>query len=234
MTLTDAAHHYLSRVLRCRGGDSVILFNGDGYDYSATIVAINKKETSLAIAKRQANNCQSPLKIVLIQGLSKGEKMDFVMQKASELGVSEIYPVQTEHTAVKLDDARQAKKHQHWQAILQSAAEQCGRAELPTLHPLTDLATALSAQSSSTQNSSAQSSAAKVVFSPSANGSLKSMPQPGSVSFLIGPEGGLSAADLALAKQHGFIEKTLGKRILRTETAALAAIAVAQTLWGDA
>lgn len=176
LQLSGDAHHYISRVLRCRTHDSVVLFNGDGYDYWAKIIAISKKELTLQIEKRQVNNCQSMLKIVLIQGLSKGEKMDFVMQKATELGVSEILPVITEHNAVKLDPTRTPKKHQHWQSIIQSAAEQCGRAELPKLHPLTELTTALPKQTCE----------AKVVFTPTAATSIKSMTPPSSVAFLMG------------------------------------------------
>lgn len=225
--IKDEKHHYISRVLRCRVDDLIILFNGDGQDYLARITDVSKKNLSCEIESCQQNNTKSPLKITLIQGLSKGEKMDFVMQKATELGVNDIHPTITEYSTVKLDNTRMIKKQQHWQTIIQSAAEQCGRAELPTLHPVTSLSTLLA-------EINQQKSDLNILFSPNAPTSLKTLSQPNSVCFLIGPEGGLSENDTTMAEQYQFISATLGNRILRTETAALSAISSAQLLWGDA
>ncbi len=223
--LDDAAFHHLCRVLRCRDGEALTVFNGDGNDYLATLQVSGKKQAAVQINQVRNNQRESPLHTILIQGLSKGERMDIALQKAVELGVNEIFPVKTQFCAVKLDDERIEKKQRHWRAIIVAACEQCQRAVLPILHPLNALEHVLPDIDADN----------KWVLHPYATtvDDSEPVPTPQQVAVLIGPEGGLSDADLDLAIQYDFTPKTLGKRILRTETAAMAALAATQLRWGD-
>ncbi len=225
--LPDETFHYLFRVLRCRGKEKLIAFNGDGYDYHCELQQENKKSAQLIVHQRQKNENESPLKTILIQGLSKNERMDTAIQKAVELGVSEIYPVRTDFCAVKLAAERQAKKQQHWQAIITSACEQSERAVIPKLHELQPLSDVL-------QNLSAE---IKIILHPYREKPVlvpSFWEQPAqSVAIMIGPEGGFSDQEVTLAEQQGFIRQQLGTRILRTETATIAALTLIQNQWGD-
>ncbi len=225
--LPDEAFHYLFRVLRCHDKEKLITFNGDGYDYYCELQQENKKSAQLIVCEQQKNNNESPLKTILIQGLSKNERMDTAIQKAVELGVSEIYPVRTDFCAVKLATERQAKKQQHWQAIITSACEQSERAVIPTLHDLQPLSAVL-------QNLSAE---IKIILHPYQEKpilvpSFWSKPAQ-SAAVMIGPEGGFSEQEVELAEQQSFIRRQLGRRILRTETATIAALTLIQNQWGD-
>ncbi len=226
LTLTRAAFHHLVRVLRCRDGEMLCVFNGDGQDYRGHLQLEGKKSAVIHLVSAQANTCESPLHTTLIQGLSKGERMDIVMQKAVELGVNSIVPVQTDFCAVKLDSARLEKKRQHWQAVMIAACEQSGRASIPTLQPVQSLSEAL-------DNTQAE---VKWLLHPYPQ-ALPQTPRAHNhvtrAALVVGPEGGLSDEEVALAMAQGFIPKTLGTRILRTETAALAGLALCQQLWGD-
>lgn len=217
--LDERASHYLASVLRLKEAAPLILFNGDGYDYPATIVHIEKKTVSVQVLSRAQVSRESPLAIHLYQGLCRGEKMDFVIQKAVELGVSAITPLLTEYVEVKLNAEKLEKRRQHWQAIIVSACEQSGRAVLPVLHAprelfsLTDLENAL-------------------VLHPSEEGAA-SIKQAKNISILVGPEGGFSEKEIQFLIKNKMNVYALGPRILRTETAALAMIASLQTRLGD-
>lgn len=232
-TLQDSTFHYLFRVLRCRDGEQIIAFNGDGNDYIGQLKQQSKKSADIVVTDSQANGKESPLHTVLVQAVSKGERMDIAIQKAVELGVNEIYPVQTEFSAVKLDAKRLDKKHQHWQAIIQSACEQCGRAVLPILHPVQPIEQVL-------DNINTQE---KIILHPYQKNknddrirSLKLLHTDKAVhsaTVLIGAEGGFSDDEVAVAEDNGFARLSLGKRILRTETATISALTLLQFLWGD-
>jgi 16S rRNA (uracil1498-N3)-methyltransferase len=223
--LPDVAVVHLVRVLRLGPGDRMHLFNGDGHDYEAELESAGKREARARVLARSAVGSESPLAITLAQGIARGEKMDLILQKATELGVARIAPVVTERTEVRLDAERADKRGAHWRGVLASACEQSGRARLPQLLPPRALADFLAAETSTL----------KLVLDPSASMTLAQIelaPQ-ASICLLVGPEGGLSDRDLAAARAVGFAGLRLGPRILRTETAALAAISGLNALYGD-
>lgn len=221
--LDENGSHHLSRVLRAAIGDEIILFNGEGGEHHAVIRQINKKNVEAEIVKFVDRNVEPPVKIILAQGVARGEKMDFVIQKAVEMGVSEIVPIISERCNVRLDKEREQKRLQHWQAVVISACEQSGRNSIPTLHPQVALNQWL-------QNVKTD---LKFVLSPHADTKLESVKQTSSAAILIGPEGGLTDAEVAESQKCGFAALQLGPRVLRTETAALAALAVLQFAFGD-
>ncbi|MDX1516157.1 MAG: 16S rRNA (uracil(1498)-N(3))-methyltransferase [Woeseiaceae bacterium] len=217
---------YLGRVLRARVGDTVYVFNGADGEWRATIESIVRDGVVLVVGERQTTHTESPLRVHLVQGISRGERMDFVVQKATELGVKRITPVLTDYGVVKLDAKRAATRREHWQRIAGSACEQCGR----TRPPLVDAPQSLNAWLG--QDYDADST--QVVLDPAADETLAGLEAPPTkLCLLIGPEGGFSDRELDDARLAGFRPVSLGPRILRTETAALAAISVAQTCWGD-
>jgi 16S rRNA (uracil1498-N3)-methyltransferase len=217
----DASRH-LARVLRVGVGDAVTLFDGSGGEYPATITAIDKHTVSVLTGSHLPREAESNLAIHLGIAVSRGERMDWVVQKATELGVASLTPLLTERTGVKLSGERAAKKIQHWQQVAISACEQCGRNRPPHVQPTLALEHWLATTVAE----------AKFVLhhraDPIATGTA-----PASVALLIGPEGGLSEREIALAEQAGFVSLLLGPRIMRTETAPLAAIAILQGWWGD-
>ncbi len=207
-----------------RAGDPFILFNGQGQAWQAQLETTDKRSATARIEKALPANVESPLSTHLGLGISKGERMDYAIQKAVELGVTEITPLFTRYSMVKLDDKRKDKRHQHWQGIIIGACEQCGRNYLPTLHPASDNTVWLN------QINTEQ----KLLLDPMATIKLfhlKGKPQ--SASLYIGPEGGLSEEEIILAGQAGFTGIQLGPRILRTETAVVAALTALQMAWGD-
>jgi 16S rRNA (uracil1498-N3)-methyltransferase len=223
VTLDEASSHHLFNVLRLKIGDQIILFNGQGGEYKAKIIDRQKKQAQVEIQEFFDIERQSPLKIHLGQGIARGEKMDYIVQKAVELGVSKITPLFTEFSNVKLPPDRLEKKLQHWRQIAIHACEQCGRNDLP------EIAAPEYAQKW-LQN---RPEKLKLTLNPSASTSLSKLQMVSSVCLLIGSEGGLSAAEIALANQHHFQSLQLGPRILRTETASLAVLSALQMLWGD-
>lgn len=221
--LEGSSAHYLSRVLRMEAGRPLILFNGQGGEYQAEIHALSKKTVSLKINAHVLTERESPLPIHIGIGISRGERMDWVLQKATELGVTSITPLFTERTEVRLKGERLDKKQQHWQQILISACEQCQRNRLPELNS----ACALEDWIPQAQDG------LRYVLHHRSDGGLPDNPQRQPVSLLIGPEGGLSDDEISAAQAHQFKALTLGPRVMRTETAPIAALSVLQFLWGD-
>jgi 16S rRNA (uracil1498-N3)-methyltransferase len=221
--LDDRAARYLGRVLRIRAGDIVVLFNGDGCDYPATIVQATKQTVSARVNEAVAATNESPLRIQLAQGIARGERMDFALQKAVELGVAAIQPLFCQRTEVKLSGPRLGKRLDHWRGVIVSACEQSGRAVLPHLQEPVGLDTWLHEPPPG----------ARLVLRPEADATLPGLSRRDRVCLLIGPEGGLADREIAAAVDAGFTPVRLGPRVLRTETAGPAALAVLQTLWGD-
>lgn len=219
--LSDAAAHYLTAVLRLEQGAALVLFNGDGRQYRGEITAVNKRSVQVLLGNAESPATESPLRTVLGLGISRGERMDYAIQKSTELGVNEIAPLFTEHCEVKLSGERGDKRQQHWQQIAISACEQSGRVRVPQV---------LAPQSLAAWMKSA--SGLRLVLDHEESGRLDGPRPAQGVSLLIGPEGGLSAAEIAQAKTHGFAGIALGNRVLRTETAPVAALSVLQYLWG--
>jgi 16S rRNA (uracil1498-N3)-methyltransferase len=223
--LSDNAAVHASRALRMKVGDQAVLFNGDGNDYLCTLTFMSKSEVSAKIKSVLANHAESPLDITLIQAISSGDRMDFTIQKAVELGVNFIQPIASQRSVVKLTGDRAEKRREHWQNVVISACEQSGRAVVPELAAASSLPQWLS---------KGEVSALKIILSPHATQSLHDLQKPsGKIHLLIGAEGGLTEDEINLATTHQFIPIRLGNRILRTETAALTAIAALQTQWGD-
>jgi 16S rRNA (uracil1498-N3)-methyltransferase len=224
-------HHHLLTVLRARVGEQIILFNGQGGQYHSEILAINKQQITIAIQQFQANDSESSLAIHLGQAIARGEKMDWIMQKAVELGVATISPICSERVTVRLDAARQAKRLSHWQGIIVNACEQCGRNRLPSLSAVSDLSPWLAANQAQK----------KFILSPhpihglSETNTLKTIRHEhlSSISILVGPEGGFSEQEVQKACDFGFVPIQFGPRILRTETAAIAILATLQYQFGD-
>ena len=218
--------HYLGRVLRLRDGDMLTVFNGDNGEFVARIVSLGKNDAVVQIEAAFKAETESPLKIHLVQGISRGERMDFVVQKATELGVKRITPVLTEYGVVKLNPSRATKRSDHWQSVAISACEQSGRIRPPLIDTPVDL--------NSWFGAGAKEADTDLILQPGAATPLSSIAAPVTkVCLLIGPEGGFSDTEYEDAMIAGFAAVSLGPRVLRTETAALTAIAVAQTLWGD-
>lgn len=219
----DAAHH-VATVLRLKANQPIVLFNGDGNEYSAQIISVSRKQVTVEADACLSLNKESPLSLHLGQGVSKGDRMETVLQKSVELGVTEITPLITERCTVKLDEKRWEKKVQQWQKIIVAACEQCGRNRLPVLHPVTPLSKWLS-QSTKTS---------RLVLSPGAETSLSKQPYcTHGYRLLIGPEGGLSDAEVHHAQESSYTATTLGPRILRTETAAITSLSILQAVHGD-
>ena len=220
--LPEAQAHYIGRVLRHAVGDTVQLFDGSGQEYLGELIEVGKKNVRVELREAFTGQAESPLRIHLGQGLSRGERMDWAIQKATELGANEISLIVSERCEVRLKDERADKRMAHWRQVAISACEQCGRSVLPIIHPPISLNEWL-----------VQTHAElKLVLHPVAE-PWASHPQPKSLAFLIGPEGGLSDNEVALAKHHSFHAARLGPRVLRTETAPVVALSVAQQLWGD-
>ena len=219
----DAAIH-LVRVLRLQEGDACVLFNGDGGDYSASLLVANKRGVQAQVLARRAVDNESPLRIALVQGIARGEKMDWILQKATELGVASVLPVQSDRSEVKLEPERAVKRLAHWRSVVVSACEQSGRARVPEIavvQPLSGIAASLE-------------SPHRFLLDPEAGDTVATMPAiEGACVLAVGPEGGWSERDRATLSAAGFTGLRLGPRVLRTETAGIAAIAALQARFGD-
>ncbi len=225
VSLPEEVANHLVRVMRLREGDGCVLFNGDGHDYSATLVESGKREARVQVTAAQPVDNESPLPITLLQGIARGEKMDLILQKATELGVQAIVPVNAERTEVKLDAARAEKRLAHWRSVVVSACGQSGRARVPSVAPPQGVQEAARAM---------PGAALKLTLDPQGEHRLSTLESaPGGVVIAIGPEGGWSPRDRQALAAAGFQGLQLGPRILRTETAGLAAIAALQARLGD-
>ncbi|WP_221795841.1 16S rRNA (uracil(1498)-N(3))-methyltransferase [Oceanobacter mangrovi] len=223
LELEEQASIHLLRVLRMAAGDPIRLFNGDGNEYLASITEAGKKRAMVTVESINSTDNELALPIHLGQVISKGDKMDFTIQKATELGVSQITPLISERCDVRLKGERMDKKLEHWRKVAISACEQCGRNRIPEILPvmtLNDWYSQLQAE-------------LKLILHPHNQQPLAQQSQPTSVALLVGPEGGFTEVEVAQAQQAGFNGLILGPRILRTETAALAAVSVLQYVWGD-
>lgn len=225
LDLDEPASHHIARVLRAEIGETLIIFNGQGGEYTTIISKIDKKKVTVDVQAFSPREAESPIILCLAQGISRGEKMDYTIQKAVELGVNQIIPLQTERCNVKLTSERKEKRLQHWKSIIVSACEQSGRNQIPEL---------LDSQTLSQWLPNAKADCSFVLV-PNASQKLEhiSLPPGARVTLLIGPEGGLSEIEITHAVQHGFLPLNLGPRILRTETAAVAAITAIQCHFGD-
>lgn len=226
IVLPDAVATHLIRVLRLAEGAACVFFNGDGRDYDARLLSAGKRGAEAAITAARDVDNESSLRIVLVQGIARGEKMDLILQKATELGVAGIVPVWAERTEVKLDVQRTQKRVAHWRSVIVAACEQSGRARIPDLAApasLTEAANGLAGD------------ALKLTLDPEGERSSQTLDTPGprTVAIAIGPEGGWSPRDRDTLRAAGFVGLRLGPRILRTETAGLAAIAALQSRFGD-
>ena len=218
----DAAH-YLARVLRATTGQPVVLFNGDGADYASEICSMARDRVELRVLSRLPARSESPLRITLVQGLSRGERMDLILQKATELGVAAIQPVFTARSEVRLKPDRLQRRMEHWRRVIVTACEQSGRARVPTLVDPVDVR--VWAQREAT--------GVRILLHPGGDQQLARLQPGGAVELLIGPEGGLEDQELETLQHLGIKPVSLGPRILRTETAGPAAIAVLQAVAGD-
>jgi 16S rRNA (uracil1498-N3)-methyltransferase len=220
------AGEHIARVLRLERGHPLRLFNGDGGEYSGEIASLAKRAVSARVLSPASTaDRESPLRITLGQGIARGEKMDWILQKATELGVARIVPLITERTEVKLDAERAERRLAHWDAVLASACEQCGRNRLPKLvepMKLADWAAALD-----------DSAGVRLALDPHGDVNPRELELGTVATLAVGPEGGLSEHDLAALELAGFRGLRLGPRILRTETAGLAALAALQAIHGD-
>lgn len=219
--LPEAPAHYISRVLRLNVGAAVQLFDGSGTEYRGELAEVGKKQVAVTLREQFAGLPESKLRIHLGQGLSRGERMDWAIQKATELGVAEITPIVSERCEVRLNDERADKRLAHWRQVAISACEQCGRSVIPIIHPPMSLPDWLKLEAE-----------LKLVLHPVAE-PLSAHSPPDTLAFLIGPEGGLTDSEVELARSTGFQPARLGPRVLRTETAPVVALSLAQQLWGD-
>jgi len=224
VVLDSAASRHLLQVLRLQINDQVMIFNNTGGEFKSYLIAIDRRLAVVFLEEFIIRNNESPLSIHLGQGISRGEKMDFTVQKAVELGVCTITPLFTSYCNVKLDDKRLEKRLHHWQGVATSAAEQSGRCYVPQIFPSQTLA----------KWCDIQTPGLCLVLDPNAVNKLSSIKErPSKLTILVGSEGGLSDEEIIQAKQKHFLPITLGPRILRTETAALTAISILQARWGD-
>lgn len=223
----DAARH-AGRVLRLRVGDALTLFDGRGGEYGARITVAERDQVAVEIVEWRDIEVESPLPVTLIQALQAGDKMDLTLQKAVELGATRIVPVASRRSVLRLQGERAARRVAHWRAVAVSACEQCGRNRVPVVDEIIELDRWLALPS--------LGSGPRLMLAPAAADSLLSLPRPASaagVELLIGAEGGLAPEEMAIAIAAGFQGVRLGPRVLRTETAGMAALAAIQTVWGD-
>ena len=224
--LSENAAAHATRALRLNVGDNAIIFNGDGFDYECTLTSVKKNGVTVTIIDAKPISNESPLNITLLQGISSGDRMDFTIQKAVELGVRQIQPINSQRSVVKLTHDRAEKRVEHWQNVAVSACEQSGRAFVPKVLPPLTLEGWLS------QNP--YNNTVRILLNPVGAKRLAEIQKPdAAIELLIGAEGGLSQGEIDLATSQSFQSIVLGPRILRTETAALTAISVMQSLWGD-
>lgn len=225
INLPSAGGYHVARVLRMREGAPLSVFDGSGQEFRAEITRVEGDQVTVKLGDPTPGTSESPLRITLVQGVSRSERMDWTLQKATELGVAAIAPVLTARSVVRLDEKQAVKKQAHWRGIVIGACEQSGRAKIPAVSTPTTLRDYLA---------NVRKDGLRLVLSPSAPASLVGLSSmPSKVELLIGPEGGLEDDELHAAQKAGFMPVRLGPRVLRTETAAVVALSVLQGLWGD-
>ncbi len=224
--LPPTAAHHAARVLRSKVGDAIRVFSGDDHEWDSVITRIERDRVCVRLRHAQAISVESPLRIALAQGMSSREKMDLTLQKATELGVTEIFPVVTQRSVIKLDEDRADRRVEHWQGVVEAACEQCGRNTVPVIHRVFRFETWIAALPP-------HSGELRLLLSPHSETRLRDIPTPSRILLLVGPEGGLTALEREIAGRFGFQQIILGPRVLRTETAALAAVSAMHALWGD-
>ncbi|MDX2457197.1 MAG: 16S rRNA (uracil(1498)-N(3))-methyltransferase [Gammaproteobacteria bacterium] len=225
LTISGQAAHHATHVLRLRTGASIRVFDGQGCEHRAKLTKIARSGITLKIEESVAVTPESPLRLTLLQGIARNDRMDFILQKAVELGVQAIQPIWMQRSHTQLKGERLEKRINHWQGVITSACEQCGRATLPQLSLPQDYINWINAGTGSDL---------RLMLQPEARSCLRNLEKPASsISLLVGPEGGLAPEEQVLARATGFTGIRIGPRILRTETAALTALAGIQTLWGD-
>jgi 16S rRNA (uracil1498-N3)-methyltransferase len=220
--LDAGASLHLIKVLRLKPESPLELFNGDGFNYRGKLLIQGKRVAAVRIESCQLNGSESPLRTRLGIVISKGDRMDFVVQKSTELGIFDLFPLTSERCDIKLSNERGQKKREHWQKVAIAASEQCGRSVVPTIHEIQPLSAWIGEIEADTR---------LVMHHRASNTSLPQRAQ--SVALLIGPEGGLTEAEVSAAVSHGFEPFVLGPRVLRTETAPIAALSILQTTFGD-
>lgn len=225
LDLPEDAFRHLIQVLRMRAGESFIAFDGRGGEYAAELVEVHKRSATARLDRHVGIDRESPLDLTLAQCVSKGERMDYTLQKAVELGVTRIVPLLSSRSVVRLDAERMDKKLEHWRGVIISACEQSGRTRVPQLADAIALPSWLDTEAAPGE---------RLTLDPQGRHGLRELPPPrGPVTLLVGPEGGLSEHELQRTHAAGFIGIRMGPRVLRTETAGVAALAALQALWGD-
>lgn len=239
LQLDDFGASHVSRVLRLKTGDQIRLFDGKGNEYLSEL-SLTGKKTEAVLREKLSVNVESPIKVELLQVISRGDRMEFTLQKAVELGISRIIPLTSERCGVKLDADRAAKKVESWQRIAIAACEQCGRNVVPVVEPLQSLASFVSSHQAAAEAGDDSASCPvddqgfiNITLDPGAQRRLTNLPQCGRYRLLIGPEGGFTADEVELARNGGFTGVSLGPRILRTETAALVCMSILGCTMGD-
>jgi 16S rRNA (uracil1498-N3)-methyltransferase len=225
LVVEGSAANHIARVLRLRSGDALTVFDGSGGEFGARIEELRKDGVVVSVEEHRALDRESPLSLTLVQGISRGERMDWIIQKATELGASRIVPVFTKRSVVRLDQKQADRKLEHWRAITIAACEQCGRNRIPELAAPVDFFDVLPADSSGST---------RLLLSPTGDLRSDDLDNVGAgITVLIGPEGGLEDAEHDAAVAAGFKAVRLGPRVLRTETAAIAALTIIQRYFGD-
>lgn len=224
LALDEGEAHYLGHVLRLKRGDRLVVFNGNGTERDASVDSLQRRGAMLTLAAARPPLPESSLDLTLIQALPKSDAMDLIVQKVTELGVRTLVPVYTEHSVVKLDTERSERRADHWRKIARSACEQCGRHTPPHIEPATPLAAALDAL---------PAAKTRLALDPAAERSLGGAAPVSGLIIAVGPEGGFGATDWRRLDAAEFGRVTLGPRVLRVETAAMAVCAIAQARWGD-
>jgi 16S rRNA (uracil1498-N3)-methyltransferase len=222
--LPPSAAQHLAKVLRARSGDEIVLFAGDGFEFAAAVDSIRGSRVTAAVGEARAIDRESPLAVTLVQCIARGDRMDVIVQKATELGVARIVPVMSRRSVVRLDAAQAASKAEHWRGIAVAACEQCGRNRLPVIEAPRQLIHYLG---------EAPPSGPRLVLEPDAGGSGDALKIDAAVAMAIGPEGGFDGEELEAFRVSGFLSVALGPRVLRTETAAIAGLAWLQSRYGD-
>lgn len=220
--LDSQAAQHLVKVLRMKEGDKVRLFDGSGAFFPAELIQTSKKSVLVETQSKELSVSESPLATHIGQVMSRGDRMDYAIQKSTEMGVNQITPLTSERCEVKLNSERSDKRVKHWQQVAISAAEQCGRATVPVINPVMPMADWVNS-----------CEGLSLVLHHRDTQQLSSLPKPDSVNILIGPEGGLSEQEIQLAQDKDFISTTLGPRVMRTETAPVTVLGIVQWLWGD-